>query len=92
MVCSIVIFAIVIIMASPTNVSLIRVVALSILTFNAVQFQKPLNTKVIIIPFTLLKILRIENVKLVLRTSRGVFSYAPVAILSWELDVQIFHW
>jgi hypothetical protein len=56
------------------------------------NFRKPLNTKVINISSTLLKILRIENAKLVLRTTRGMSSYAPNAISSWELDVQIFHW
>jgi hypothetical protein len=63
-----------------------------LLMFNAPHFRKPLNTKVISISSTLLKILRIENAKLVLRTTRGMSSYAPVAISSWELDVQIFHW
>ena len=92
-VCSIVNFVLIVIMASPTNVmTLVHVIpSLSILTVNAVQFRKPLNTKVIIIPFTMLKILRKENAKLVIRITRIMSLYALIAISSWESSVLIFH-
>jgi hypothetical protein len=51
-VCSFVIYVLVIIVASPTNAT--HVLGAKPLTFNAVQFQKSLNMKVINILFTLL--------------------------------------
>jgi hypothetical protein len=79
--CSFAIFVLAIIMASPTIVLNLFGFGGS-LTFNAVQFRKRLNTKVINITFSLLWTLRIENAKLVPRTTRSMYSYAPVAISS----------
>jgi len=83
---SFVIFVLVIIVVSPTNVTRVG----STLAFNAVQFWKSFNTKVIGILFALLYIL-IENAMFVLKTKRILYSYAQVVISPWELDVQIFH-
>jgi hypothetical protein len=87
-----VIFVLAIIVASPTNVSVLGVRRAQPLMFNVVQFQKPLNTKVINILFTFLSsIIIIEHAKLVQRTMRSLYLYAPIAISPWESDVQIFH-